>query len=249
MTPGVRPLIAGNWKMHGSLREAAALAEAVRAGAAAEPPAADLLVCPPFPYAHLVAVSRLGQPVAVGAQDCHAAAKGAHTGDVAAAMLRDIGATHVILGHSERRADHGETDATVRAKAGAAAAAGLVPIVCVGETEAERLAGQAEAVVERQLEGSLPDGFAGVVAYEPVWAIGTGRTPTESDIAAIHGTIRARLVARFGAAGQGMRILYGGSMKPGNAKAILALPNVDGGLVGGASLVAADFLAIARAAG
>jgi triosephosphate isomerase len=164
-------------------------------------------------------------------------------------LLKDAGASHVILGHSERRADHGESDATVRAKAEAAAAAGLVPVVCVGETEAQRLAGDAEAVVERQLAGSLPDGFGGVVAYEPVWAIGTGRTPTEADIAAIHGVIRARLAARFGAAGQGMRILYGGSMKPGNAKAILALPNVDGGLVGGASLVAADFLTIARAAG
>jgi triosephosphate isomerase len=249
MTPGVRPLIAGNWKMHGTLREATALAEAVRAGAVAAPPAADLLVCPPFPYLHVIAVGLLGQPVAVGAQDCHAAPKGAHTGDVSAPMLRDVGVTHVILGHSERRTDHGETDAAVRAKAGAAAAAGLVPIVCVGETEAERLTGQAEAVVSRQLAESLPDGFAGVVAYEPVWAIGTGRTPSEEDIAAIHGTIRARLAERFGEAGERMRILYGGSMKPANAKAILALPNVDGGLIGGASLVAADFLAIARAAG
>lgn len=249
MTPGIRPLIAGNWKMHGTLREAAALAEAVRAGAAASPPAADLLVCPPFPHIHVLAVALLGQGVAVGGQDCHAAAKGAHTGDVSAAMLRDIGASHVILGHSERRADHGEADADVRAKVAAALAAGLVPVVCVGETEAQRLGGEAEAVVRRQLAESLPDGFAGIIAYEPVWAIGTGRTPTEGDIAAIHGTIRDSLAARFGAAGQGMRILYGGSMKPGNAKAILALANVDGGLVGGASLVAADFLAIAASAG
>jgi triosephosphate isomerase len=252
MTPGVRPLIAGNWKMHGTLREAAALAEAVRAGAGAAPPAAELLICPPFLHVHVLAMAMLGQPVRVGAQDCHAAAKGAHTGDVSAPMLRDVGASHVILGHSERRADHGETDAQVRAKAEAAAAAGLLPIVCVGETEAQRLAGEAEAVVSRQLAESLPDGFAdaaGIVAYEPVWAIGTGRTPTEADIAAIHATIRAALAQRFGAAGQGTRILYGGSMKPGNAKAILALPHVDGGLVGGASLVAADFLAIAAAAG
>ncbi len=249
MTPGVRPLIAGNWKMHGTLREAAALAEAVRAGAVAEALPADLLICPPFLHVQILAAAMVGQPVAVGAQDCHAAAKGAHTGDVAAPMLRDVGATHVILGHSERRADHGETDAVVRAKTVAALAAGLVPVVCVGETEAERLAGQAEQVVSRQLAESLPDGFAGVVAYEPVWAIGTGRTPTEADIAAIHGTIRATLSTRFGAAGAGTRILYGGSMKPGNARAILALPNVDGGLVGGASLVAADLLAIARAAG
>jgi triosephosphate isomerase len=249
MTPETRPLIAGNWKMHGTLREAAALAEAVRAGAAGTEMAAELLVCPPFPYLHVVAMAMLGQGIAVGAQDCHAAPKGAHTGDVSAAMLRDVGATHVILGHSERRADHGETDAAIRAKAEAAAKAGLVPIVCVGETEAERLAGEAEAVVSRQLAGSLPDGFAGVVAYEPVWAIGTGRTPTEADITAIHATIRSALSARLGGAGARMRVLYGGSVKPANAAAILALPNVDGGLVGGASLVPADFLAIARAAG
>ncbi len=245
MTPGVRPLIAGNWKMHGTLREAAALAEGVRAGAAAS--RAELLICPPFP--HLVPVAgALGDGVGLGGQDCHAAARGAHTGDVAAAMLRDVGATYVILGHSERRADHGEADALVRAKAEAALAAGLVPIVCVGESEAQRLAGAAEAVVTGQLDGSLPDGFAaagGVVAYEPVWAIGTGRTPTEAEIAAIHAAIRANLEGRFGEAGAGLRILYGGSVKPGNAKGILALPHVDGALVGGASLVAADFLAIA----
>lgn len=249
MTPGVRPLIAGNWKMHGTLREGAALAEAVRAGAV---PGVELLVCPPFPYVQPIAAALQGRGVAVGAQDCHAAAKGAHTGDVAAPMLKDVGASFVILGHSERRADHGETDVQVRAKAEAALAAGLTPIVCVGESEAQRLAGEAEAVVTAQLAGSLPDGFAaagGVVAYEPVWAIGTGRTPTEPDIAAIHAAIRANLVARFGAAGEGLRILYGGSVKPANAKAILALPHVDGALVGGASLVAADFLAIAAAAG
>ena len=247
MTPGVTPLIAGNWKMHGTMAETAALAVAVRDGAGGLP--AELLVCPTFLHLPGVAALLDGSPVAVGGQDCHAAAKGAHTGDVSAPMLRDAGASHVILGHSERRTDHAETDAAVRAKAEAAASAGLIPIVCVGETEAERLAGRAEAVVERQLAESLPDGFAGIIAYEPVWAIGTGRTPTEADIAAIHGTIRVRLASRFGAAGRGMRILYGGSMKPGNARGILALPNVDGGLVGGASLVAADFLAIARAGG
>lgn len=249
--PGPRPLIAGNWKMHGTLREAAALAEAVRGGAAMLPGglAADLLVCPPFPHIHTLAVTLLGQGVAVGAQDCHAHAKGAHTGDVSAPMLRDIGATHVILGHSERRADHHETDAMVRAKVLAALDAGLIPIVCVGETEAERLAGEADSVVGRQLAHSLPDSFSGIIAYEPVWAIGTGRVPTEADIAAIHGSIRAALTARFGQAGAATRILYGGSMKPGNAAALLAIPHVNGGLVGGASLVAADFLAIARAAG
>jgi triosephosphate isomerase len=249
MTPGVRPLIAGNWKMHGTLREAAALAEAVAAGAMGL--AAELLVCPPFPHLTAAGAALRGSAVALGAQDCHAAAQGAHTGDVSAPMLRDVGAAYVILGHSERRAAHGETDAAVRAKAEAALAAGLTPIVCVGESEAERLAGAAEAVVARQLAGSLPEGFAaaqGVVAYEPVWAIGTGRTPTEAEIAALHGTIRGRLVERFGAAGQRLRVLYGGSVKPGNAAAILALPDVDGALVGGASLIAADFLAIARAA-
>ncbi|WP_201445640.1 triose-phosphate isomerase [Belnapia sp. F-4-1] len=241
----MRPLIAGNWKMHGSLRDAGVLAEGVRAGGAGA--RAELLVCPPFPY--LVPVGgALGSDVALGGQDCHAAAKGAHTGDVAAAMLRDVGASYVILGHSERRADHGETDSVVRAKAEAALAAGLTPIVCVGESEAQRVVGEAEAVVTLQLDGSLPEGFAeagGVVAYEPVWAIGTGLTPTEVEIAAMHATIRANLEKHFAAAGAKLRILYGGSVKPGNAKGILALPHVDGALVGGASLVAGDFLAIA----
>jgi len=246
MTPGVRPLIAGNWKMHGTLAEALALAGDVAAGVGGLK--VDLLVCPPALHLVSVAQALRGEAVAVGGQDCHAAPKGAHTGDVSAPMLADAGASHVILGHSERRADHAETDAVVRAKVVAALAAGLIPVVCVGETEAERLAGQAEAVVGRQLAGSLPDGFEGVVAYEPVWAIGTGRVPTEADIAAIHAAIRASLVARF-AGGGAMRILYGGSLKPGNAAAILALAHVDGGLVGGASLIAADFLAIARAAG
>jgi len=246
MTPGVRPLIAGNWKMHGTLAEALALAGDVAAGVGGLK--VDLLVCPPALHLVSVAQALRGEAVAVGGQDCHAAPKGAHTGDVSAPMLADAGASHVILGHSERRADHAETDAVVRAKVVAALAAGLIPVVCVGETEAERLAGQAEAVVGRQLAGSLPDGFEGVVAYEPVWAIGTGRVPTEADIAAIHAAIRASLAARF-AGGGAMRILYGGSLKPGNAAAILALAHVDGGLVGGASLIAADFLAIARAAG
>lgn len=243
MTPGLRPLIAGNWKMHGTLREAAKLAEGVRAGT--EGLGAEILVCPPFPYIHVIAAAMLGQPVAVGAQDCHLVVKGAHTGDVAAPMLRDCGATYVILGHSERRADHGETDAVVKAKAVTAIAHGLTPIVCVGETLTQREAGEAEAVVRAQIAGSLPDGFAaagGVVAYEPVWAIGTGKTPTEDDIAAIHAALRE-------AVGPATRLLYGGSVKPGNAVAILGLPNVDGALVGGASLVAEDFAAIAKAAG
>lgn len=247
MTPGVRPLIAGNWKMHGTLAEATALASGVAAGATEK---AELLVCPPFPHLVPVAEALRGKAVALGAQDCHAAAKGAHTGDVAAAMLKDLGAAYVILGHSERRADHGESDAAVKAKAEAALAAGLVPVVCVGESEAQRLSGEAEAVVAGQLAGSLPEGFAaagGVVAYEPVWAIGTGRTPTEADIAAMHARIRAELEKAFGEAGKTLRILYGGSVKPSNAKGILALPHVDGALVGGASLKAEDFLGIAAA--
>lgn len=246
MTPGIRPLIAGNWKMHGTLRSALALGEALREGA----DGADLLVCPPFPHLHGVAVAMLGSRVAVGAQDCHAAQHGAHTGDVSAPMLRDAGATHVILGHSERRADRGENDAAVLAKAEAALAAGLIPIVCVGETEAERLAGLAVPVVGKQLSGSIPYGFVtagGIVAYEPVWAIGTGRTPTEAEIGAMHAAMREALVERFGPAARTTRLLYGGSVKPGNAAPILALPDVDGALVGGAALVAADFLAIARA--
>ena len=246
MTPGVRPLIAGNWKMNGNLASAADLAAAVRDGAAGLP--ADLLVCPAFLHVPSVAALLAGSPVAVGAQDCHAVAHGAHTGDIGAPMLKDAGASHVILGHSERRIDHFEKDELVRHKAVAAIAAGLVPIVCVGETEGQRVAGQAEAVVRRQVAESVPEGFAGIVAYEPVWAIGSGRTPTEADIAAIHGVIRTRLVEHLGEAGRTVRILYGGSMKPGNAKAILAVPNVDGGLVGGASLAAPDFLAIGRAA-
>jgi triosephosphate isomerase len=244
----MRQLIAGNWKMNGSLTMAGGLANALRAAAADGALPCDLLVCPPATLVTTAAHALQGSPVAVGGQDCHAKTSGAHTGDISAAMLRDCGATHVILGHSERRADHGETDAQVRAKVEAAVAAGLVPIVCVGETEAQRVAGEQDVVVAGQLAGSLPDGFAGVVAYEPVWAIGTGRTPTEADVAAMHAHIRAVLVARLGAAGAGVRILYGGSVKPSNAASLLALPEVGGALVGGASLVAEDFLGIARAA-
>jgi triosephosphate isomerase len=210
----------------------------------------DLLVCPPFVHLPVVAMAMLGQPVAVGAQDCHAAAKGAHTGDVAAAMLRDIGATHVILGHSERRADHGETDALVRQKAEAAWRAALIAIVCVGETQGQRDAGQALEVVGRQLAGSLPEGTTAanlVVAYEPVWAIGTGRTPTPQDVQDVHGFIRDELSERFKEEGNKIRILYGGSVKPSNAAELMAVPNVNGALIGGASLKATDFLAIAAA--
>ena len=242
-------LIAGNWKMNGT---SAALEEA-RAVAAglADNPGVEAMICPPATLIWRLADAVTGSGLLVGGQDCHARPSGAHTGDISAAMLADAGASAVIVGHSERRTDHGEDDATVRAKAAAARAAGLRAIVCVGETEAERDAGQALAVVTRQLIGSVPEGGADalVIAYEPVWAIGTGRTPTGDDIAAMHHHIRNWLTGQFGSAGGRVPILYGGSMKPDNAAAILAIADVDGGLVGGASLKAADFLAIIAAAG
>jgi triosephosphate isomerase len=242
----MRQLIAGNWKMHMLRAPASELAREVRAGA--QGLACDLLVCPPFTAIETAAAALAGSDVAVGGQDCHAKGQGAHTGDVSAAMLRDAGASWVILGHSERRQNHGETDELVREKVLAAVEAGLTPIVCVGETEDQRVGGQETEVVGWQIAGSLPKPFAGVVAYEPVWAIGTGRTATEQDVATMHAFIREELVRQFGEAGQGVRILYGGSMRPANAGALLAAPHVGGGLIGGASLNAEDFLAIARAA-
>jgi len=244
--------VIGNWKMNGlssSLEEAARIAE----GAAAHRANVVSMVCPPATLVARMAEKCGGGALSVGAQDCHAAASGAHTGDIAAEMLADAGAIAVILGHSERRADHGETSEEVRAKTEAAWRAGLTPIVCVGETEAERDAGKAEAVVEEQLAGSLPDVLPAqeredlIVAYEPVWAIGTGRVPTETDIAAMHLKVRQHLEARYGRPGSAVPILYGGSMKPDNAAAIMQIANVDGGLVGGASLKADSFLAIASA--
>ncbi len=207
-----------------------------------------MLACPPA--IHLAAVARLlaGSPIAAGGQDCHQDKQGAHTGDISAAMLRDAGASWVILGHSERRQDHGETDELIREKTVAAVAAGLTPIVCVGETNDQRQGGQETEVVGWQIAGSLPKGYAGVVAYEPVWAIGTGNIPTEQQVEAMHAFIREELVRQFGAAGREIRILYGGSVKPANAASLLAIPEVNGALIGGASLNAADFLAIARAA-
>lgn len=242
-----RPLIAGNWKMNGRRAEGLALARAIAAGAGGIE--AELLACPPATLLAPVGEALAGTQVALGAQDCHPAPSGAYTGDIAAPMLADLGCRYVILGHSERRAGHGESDALVRAKAEAARAAGLTAIVCLGETEAERDRGEAFAVVARQLAGSLPDRANGantVVAYEPVWAIGSGRTPTATDIAALHRHLRGELAGRFAGAA-GFRLLYGGSVKPGNAKEILAIADVDGALVGGASLKAEDFLAIARA--
>lgn len=237
-------MIAGNWKMNGRADEIADYALALRAA----PLHVELLVCPPAPLIPAFAAALAGSTVALGAQDCHARPSGAHTGDIAAGLLHEIGARYVILGHSERRADHGETNADVAAKAQAAALAGLTAIICVGETAAERDAGQAEAIVRSQIAHSLPAGFAGLVAYEPIWAIGTGRSATEADVALMHGAIRAALITQCGAAGAAVRILYGGSVKPGNAASLLALSEVGGALVGGASLKAADLLAIADAA-
>ena len=237
-------LIAGNWKMNTTTAEAAALATALRGGAAD----CDLLVCPPATQLVAVASILAGSAVAVGGQNCHWEAKGAHTGDISAPMLRDAGASWVILGHSERRANHAETDEAVREKTVAAVAAGLMPIVCVGETDEQRSSGRETEVVGWQLAGSLPEGFAGVVAYEPVWAIGSGKSATEADVETMHAFIRAELLRQFPATGGAMRILYGGSVKPSNAAALLGLPDVGGALVGGASLVAEEFLAIAAAA-
>ncbi len=251
----MRQLIAGNWKMHGLSATAVALAAGVRDGAGAVD--CDLLVCPPFLHLAAVAAILKGGPVAVGGQDCHRAPEGAHTGDISAPMLRDAGAAFVILGHSERRQNHGEIDEMVREKTEAALRVGLTPIVCVGETDEQRQSGQETELVGWQLAGSLPQGFASegvakgvgcAVAYEPCWAIGTGKTPTVEEVAAMHAFIREELVRQFGATGNGIRILYGGSVKPGNARELLAVPHVGGALVGGASLNAEDFLAIARAA-
>jgi triosephosphate isomerase (TIM) len=239
-------LIAGNWKMHTLRAEAEALARAVRDGAPEI--TCDLLICPPAIHLQALAPILAGSAVALGGQDCHQEPKGAHTGDISAPMLHDAGARWVILGHSERRQNHGETDELVREKALAAVEAGLTPIVCVGETADQRRSGQETEVVGWQLAGSLPKGFAGVISYEPVWAIGSGKTPTEQEVAAMHAFIREELARQFGEAGRGTRILYGGSVKPSNASTLLAVPNVDGALVGGASLVAADFLAISRVA-
>ena len=241
-----RPLVAGNWKMNG-LRASRAELEQMIVGAQGLK-AVDLMICPPATLISTFAAIAEGSPVAIGGQDCHAEPAGAYTGDIAAEMLKDAGAVAVIVGHSERRRYHGETDAMVRAKALAARRAGLLAIICVGETRAERDAGKTHTVVGAQLDGSLPDGLADfVVAYEPVWAIGTGVTPTKDDVADVHRFIRERLCARYGDAGQGVRILYGGSVKPANAKALLGIDNVDGALIGGASLEAAEFLAIAAA--
>lgn len=240
-------LAAGNWKMNGTR---AALAEVRALIAEVGTPGCEMLLCPPATLISAMAEMAAGAPLLVGAQDCHAKASGAHTGDLSAPMLADAGASHVILGHSERRADHGETDQQICAKAEAVMAAGLVAIVCLGETEAERDANRTLEVIGEQLLGSVPHSSTAanlVIAYEPVWAIGTGRTPLPEQIAEVHGFIRARLAGHIGAEAAATRLLYGGSVKPSNAAEIFALPNVDGALVGGASLKAADFAPIVAA--
>jgi triosephosphate isomerase len=249
MTPGIRPLVAGNWKMNGtgaSLNQLLMIGNGFMSGLDAE---TEALVCVPATLLTRAAEILSRTPVHVGGEDCHAEESGAHTGDISAEMLKDAGASHVIVGHSERRADHGEDDATVPAKAAAAWRAGLVAIICIGETRAEREAGATLDVLSRQIAGSVPVSATPantVLAYEPVWAIGTGLTPTADDVAEAHAHIRARLVEKLGPAAAKIRILYGGSVKPSNARELLSVANVDGALVGGASLKAADFLGIAE---
>lgn len=246
------PLIAGNWKMNGlsaSLAEARAVRdELAKAGFGT---GVEAMICPPVPLLAQLAHDAKGSRLLTGGQDCHPGVSGAHTGDISAEMLKDAGAAAVIVGHSERRADHGERDGDVRAKAQAAHRAGLLAIVCVGETAGERRSGLTLEVVGRQLQRSLPDDAKAsttVVAYEPVWAIGTGLTASPKDVAEVHAALRTALVARFGPDGQGMRLLYGGSVKPDNARELMGVPDVNGALVGGASLKAKDFLAIIAAA-
>jgi triosephosphate isomerase (TIM) len=250
MTTALRPLIAGNWKMNG-LKSSAAELKAVIDGLGDAAEAVDVLICPPATL--IMGFARVADAslVMIGAQDCHAKVSGAHTGDVSAEMIADAGGKAIIVGHSERRQDHLETDVVVRAKADAALRAGLIAIICVGETESQRDAGQTIDVVSAQLGGSIPDSADPskiVIAYEPVWAIGTGRTPTVGEVADVHSAIRNALVARFSDAGDAVRILYGGSVKPSNAAELLAVANVNGALIGGASLKASDLLAIANAA-
>ncbi len=245
MSQSRQPIVIGNWKMNG-LEASAGELNAMMAAAAGNS-ACKVMVCPPTTLIAGFAAKAAGSKVAIGAQDCHDAVSGAHTGDISAEMMADAGAAAIIVGHSERRADHGEADSLVCSKAEAAHRAGLVAIICVGETEAQRDAGQAEDIIGGQLEGSLPAEITAentIIAYEPVWAIGTGRTPTLEDIEAMHSFIRGKVQALRGDVALGIRLLYGGSVKPGNAKEILGIEDVDGGLVGGASLKAEDFAGI-----
>jgi triosephosphate isomerase (TIM) len=244
-----RPLVAGNWKMNG-LRGSISELEAIIADPRARTWATDLMICPPATLLSAFAKTAEGSSVIIGAQDCHAQASGAFTGDISAEMLKDAGASAVIVGHSERRTYHDETDDMVKAKAKAANRAGLTAIVCVGETREEREAEATISRIQRQLAGSLPetiDPVKLVVAYEPVWAIGSGLTPTPKDVEQVHRMIRKHLVSLDKSSGPMVRILYGGSVKPSNAKELMTVPDVNGALVGGASLTAKDFLGIAAA--
>jgi len=241
----VRQLIVGNWKMNLTREVGVKLATDIAAAGTAS---CDLVLCPPFTLIHSLAEALRDSNIALGGQDCSKEASGAFTGDVAPPMLVDAGARYVILGHSERRQYHFETDADVRAKTEAAMRSGLVPLICMGETEAENRAGLAQSVVATRLDQGLPDGFNGIVSYEPIWAIGTGLVPSPQYVATMHDFIREKLVTRYGASGNERPILYGGSVKPSNADRLLAISNVNGALVGGASLVASEFLAIAKAA-
>jgi len=249
MTMKRKPLVVGNWKMHGSLAGNAELLLGLRELLPTS--SVESAVCPPFVYLPSVGAALAGSAIELGAQDvCEQVEAGAYTGEVSASMLREIGCRYVIVGHSERRQHHGETDAIVAAKAAAVCRAGLIPIICVGESLAERDAGQTLAVVRGQLAGSVPEAAASmrtIIAYEPVWAIGTGRTPTLAQVAEVHEAMFETLTVRFGAAGASMSLLYGGSVKPENAAELMQAPGVDGALVGGASLKAADFLKIAAA--
>lgn len=245
--PSRPPLVAGNWKMNGLHASISELAAVI---AGAKGAAASLMLCPPATLLSAFSGAARGSAVVIGAQNCHQEQSGAFTGELSAEMLADAGATAVLVGHSERRTLFGETNALVRAKASAAWRAGLLAMVCVGETQEERQSGRTLDIIVSQLSGSVPDGADAanlVIAYEPVWAIGTGLTPTPADVAQVHSFIRAQLIERFGAAGSGMRILYGGSVKPSNAGELMSVMDVDGALVGGASLKAADFLGIAAA--
>ncbi len=249
-TSGIKPLVAGNWKMNGLIASEAELAGIIDGFNGELQDKTDVMVCPPATLVSAFASHARASAVAIGGQDCHTGDSGAHTGDIAAEMLADAGATAVIVGHSERRADHGEGDALVRDKALAAWRAGLTAIVCVGETREQRESGRTLDVVGGQVAGSLPDGATPatlVVAYEPVWAIGTGLTPTIDDVADVHAFIRQKLTEMFGGEGGRIRVLYGGSVKPANASELMSVANVDGALVGGASLKAADFLGIINA--
>lgn len=246
-----KPLVAGNWKMNGMINSRAEAARlAARLDKARPKPRCEVMICPPVTLLTTLRDTLKGTGVKLGGQDCHPLESGAHTGDTSAEMLANGGAKAVIVGHSERRADHGETDLLVQSKVLAAHRAKLLAIVCVGETETQRDSGQALRVVGTQLKNSLPDGISAantVIAYEPVWAIGTGRTPTPDDVAKVHQHIRRHLRRRFGAEGEAMRILYGGSVKPANAQELMSVPNVNGALVGGASLKAQDFFGIIKA--